>query len=151
LSSNIEQDIQHATSIAYAMVTQYGFSDVLGNFDYHSSHGELSAETKKTIESEVRKILEDSRERAKALLTERRKELELVAKALVEYETLDLEEVNKVLKGEKLPKITAAPSTPIKLPELALPPSMGGGGPAGASTSETQPEDGGSKESGDKV
>ncbi|KAL9037035.1 MAG: hypothetical protein Q9180_003955, partial [Flavoplaca navasiana] len=48
-------------------------------------------------------------------------ELDIIAKALMEYEALNLEEVNKVLKGEKLPKLTSKPTAPLKLPDLVLP------------------------------
>jgi ATP-dependent metalloprotease len=110
------------------MVTEYGFSDSLGDVDFASRYKSLSAETKEKIEGEVRRIIEEGRARATKLLTERRKELELLANALVEYEVLNLEEMQKVLKGEKLPKLEAEPSAPLKLPELQLPPSMGNEG-----------------------
>lgn len=107
------------------MVTTMGFSKALGNVDLHNSYNNLSSETKQLIESEVRRIIDESRARATKLLTERRKELDMLAKALVEYEVLDLEEMKKVLKGEKLPKMSAAPNSPIKIPDLALPPGFG--------------------------
>lgn len=84
-----------------------GFSDVLGDVDLDSHYNRLSTETKQKIDSEVRRIVDESRQRAMKLLTERRKELELIANALVEYEVLNLEEMQKVLKGEKLPKMSS--------------------------------------------
>ena len=103
-------------------------SDVLGNMDFASSYQHLSSETKLKIEQEVTRFVEEGKSRATALLTEKRKELDLLAKALVEYETLNLEEVNKVLKGEKLDKMTTLLKTPLKLPEIVLPPGMSGKG-----------------------
>lgn len=108
------------------MVTQYGFSDVVGDVDLGSRYNQLSAQTKETIESEVRRIIDEGRTRTTKLLTERRKELDLIAKALVEYEVLNLEEMQKVLRGEELPKLSATPTAPIKLPDLAIPPTLNG-------------------------
>ena len=125
----VPQDIHQATRIAYTMVTEYGFSDKLGDVDLASRYKSLSADTKELIEAEVRRLIEEGRARATKLLTERRSQLDLIANALVEYEVLNLEEMQKVLRGEKLPKLTAAPAAPVKLPELpelAVPPGLGG-------------------------
>lgn len=107
------------------MVTSLGMSDLLGNMDFASSYEHLSSETKLKIEQEVTRFVEEGKSRATALLKEKRKELDMLAKALVEYETLSLEEINKVLKGEKLDKMSAKIKTPLKLPEIVLPPGMG--------------------------
>lgn len=123
------KDLQQATSIAFSMVTQMGFSDTLGKMDLHSEYRHLSSETKQKIEDEVRYILEEARKRATKVLTERRKDLDVVAKGLVEYEVLNADEIRRLLKGEKLPKLTANPNRPIKVPEISLPPKFGGGGP----------------------
>lgn len=96
-------------------------SDALGNIDLASNYDLHSSETKAKIESEVRRLVEEGRERATKLLSENRKELDIIAKALMEYEVLSLDEVNKVLKGEKLPKLTSKPAAPLKLPDLVLP------------------------------
>jgi ATP-dependent metalloprotease len=104
-------------------------SDTLGNMDLWSDYSELSSETKQKIEDEVRRILDESYRRAYEVLTERRKDLDILAKALVEYEVLNADEMRRVLKGEKLAKLTANPDQPIKLPELKLPPGLGGGSP----------------------
>ena len=119
--------------MAYSMVTQCGFSDILGNVDLNSDYNSLSSETKQKIEHEVRRLIEEGRERATKLLSSKRKELDIIANALVEYEVLSLEEMQKVLRGEKLQKIKALPGIPIKMPDLVLPPGMGGGVP-GAGT-----------------
>lgn len=110
------------------MVTELGMSDVLGNMDFASTYEQLSSETKRKIEQEVTRFVEEGKSRATALLTEKRKELDILAKALTEYETLSLEEVNKVLKGEKLDKMASLSQSPLKLPEIVLPPGMGGEG-----------------------
>lgn len=125
-NAHSRQDLTSATQVAYQMVTMHGMSDVLGNMDFASSYEQLSSETKLKIEQEVIRIVEEGKSRATALLTEKRKELDMLAKALVEYETLSRPEVAKVLKGEKLDKMTTVLRTPLKLPEIVLPPGMGG-------------------------
>jgi ATP-dependent metalloprotease len=60
--------------------------------------------------------VEEARDRATNILTEKRHELELLTKALIEYETLTKEEMEQVLKGEKITKLRSSPSAPLKLP-----------------------------------
>lgn len=117
VTSGVASDLQNATSIAYAMITQFGMSDKLGNVDLRSNYNKLSSETKRLIESEVRRTIEEARTRAKNLLEDRRTELDLLAKALVNYETLNREEAFKVIKGEKLEGKVIMPSGNIKRPE----------------------------------
>lgn len=109
------------------MVTMFGMSDTLGNVDLASNHDTLSTGTKMQIESEVRRLIEEGRQRATAILVSKRKELDLLAKALMDYETLDKDEAFKVIKGEKLTgKIKASSKVPVKLPEVSVPISGGG-------------------------
>ncbi|KAL9598251.1 MAG: hypothetical protein Q9219_004610 [cf. Caloplaca sp. 3 TL-2023] len=121
VTSGASSDIQKATNVAYHMVTQCGMSDVLGNIDLNTNYEFISPETKLKIEAEVRRLVEEGRERATRILTENRKELDIIAKALIEYEVLSLDEVNRVLKGEKLPKLTSKSAAPLKLPDIVLP------------------------------
>jgi ATP-dependent metalloprotease len=93
-------------------------SPALGNVDLASNHNTLSPETKALIEQEVRRVIEEGRVRATNLITSRRKELELLAKALVDYETLDKEEAFKVVRGEKLEGKLKLPSGPLKIPDV---------------------------------
>jgi ATP-dependent metalloprotease len=136
VSTGASSDIQQATNLAYHMVTQAGMSDLLGNIDLSSNYNRLSTDTKQKIEGEVRRIIEAGKDRATKLLTEKRTELDRLATALVEYETLDKAEMEKVIRGEPLPnKLKTNPDTPIKLPSLPLPPPFGVppaiGGPIG--------------------
>ncbi|KAL2059435.1 hypothetical protein ABVK25_000728 [Lepraria finkii] len=128
VTSGCSSDLSSATKTAYDMVTRLGMSDKLGNVDLADGYEYLSSETKQQIESEVRRMIEEGRQRATTLLTERRKELDILAKALVEYEVLSLDEMQRVLKGEKLQKMASISKMPMKLPEIVLPPGMGGGG-----------------------
>ena len=108
------------------MVTQMGFSDLLGDVDLNSNYKSLSSETKRKIEREVQRLLEEARQRATKILTEKRKELDILANALLEYEVLNLDEMQRVLRGEELEKMKMLPGTPVKLPELTIPPPIGG-------------------------
>lgn len=125
IGDGASSDISNATSIAHSMVTRFGFSPKLGSIDYGSNYDQVSPETKRVIDEEVRRLVEEGKERARKLLTEKRVELDRLATALVQYETLDKEEIMKVIKGEKLPdRLMAMPDTPIKLPQLTLPPAV---------------------------
>lgn len=120
-----------ATQYAQRMVTELGMSEALGNVDLRTNYSQLSSETKQQIEREVRRILDESKERATKLLTSKKKELHLLANALMEYEILSKEEMEKVIRGEKLPdRLTTLPTdteggVPLKLPTPLLPPAMG--------------------------
>ena len=105
VTSGIAHDVQSATQTAFYLITQCGFSSKLGNVDLASDYDKLSSETKMEIEREVREIVEGGRQRADRILKEKRKELEALKDALMEFETLDREEIMKVLKGEKLVKL----------------------------------------------
>ncbi|EEQ85658.2 intermembrane space AAA protease IAP-1 [Blastomyces dermatitidis ER-3] len=120
VTSGISSDLQHATNTAFSMVTQYGYSKKLGSIDLVTNYKTLSSETKQEIESEVRRLVEEASRRATAILTEHRKELELLTKALMEYETLTKEEMEKVLRGEKLDKLESIPKAPIILPDALM-------------------------------
>lgn len=132
------------------MVTLFGMSSALGPVEYGRRYENLSSATKAAIEGEVQKTLRKSYEDVRHLLTEKRKELDLLAKALVKYETLDKSEVEKVIRGESLPGRVVVPKGPLTLPipqETPTPPGLGGVGqpqppetpapPAAAETSDT--------------
>jgi len=140
VTTGASSDIQGATRIAYMMVTQAGMSEELGNVDLASEYAKLSSDTKQRIENEVRRLVEEGRKRATDLLTTNREALNRLADALVEYETLSKEDMEKVVKGEKLPeKIRVDTDVPVKVPEaqdllppggLGLPPTLGGSPPS---------------------
>ena len=102
------------------MVTQLGYSKKLGSVDLLSNYDALSSETKQEIEAEVRRLVDEASNRATKILTERRKELEILTKALLEYETLTKEEMEKVLRGEKLDKLEPIAQPAITLPEALI-------------------------------
>jgi ATP-dependent metalloprotease len=95
------------------MIAHYGMSERLGNMEYSRNYKVLSTETKSAVETELRRTLDEAYQRARKLLQSKRRELELLAKALVQYETLDKAEVEKVIRGEKLPDRVAVPLGPM--------------------------------------
>ncbi|KAK5958406.1 i-AAA protease yme1 [Knufia fluminis] len=105
VTSGITSDLSAATSIAHHLVARCGYSKTLGNIDYTQDYDRLSSETKQQIEREVRQIVEDAREQADKLMREKRNELEALKDALMEWETLDKAQIEKVLRGEKLEKL----------------------------------------------
>jgi cell division protease FtsH len=105
-------DIQQATRLARAMIMEWGMSDALGRVRYQGNEQEvflghsvtqstnISEETAKLIDGEVRKLIEDGEARARQILTERREDFERLAQALLEYETLTGDEITDILKGK---------------------------------------------------
>jgi ATP-dependent metalloprotease len=122
VASGASGDISNATSMAYAMVTRYGFSDLLGNVDLGSNYDQVSPDTKRLIDNEVRRLIDEAKDTARQILLDNKKELELLAHALVKYETLDRAEMLKVIKGETLPdRLVASPDAPVKIPTVPSP------------------------------
>ncbi len=113
VSSGASGDIQYATKLARDMVTQWGMSDELGPLQYEEQQGEtflgysqsqrmqMSDETAKKIDTEIRRIVDGGYDRAKHVLTENEAQLHLLAGALLEFETLSGDEIQQLLdKGE---------------------------------------------------
>ncbi|KAL0581752.1 i-AAA protease yme1 [Marasmius crinis-equi] len=100
VTSGASSDIMNATSVARNMVKRWGFSR-LGPV-YYGNDSVLSARRKDEIEDEVTKIIKESERRATTLLKSKIDELHRLAHALVEHETLDKDELSKVIKGEPI-------------------------------------------------
>ena len=98
------------------MVAKFGMSEKLGPMEFGKRYEHLSSETRAQVETEVQQTLKQSYSDVQALLKSKRKELDLLAKALVKYETLDREEVEKVIRGESLPLRSIVPSGPMLMP-----------------------------------
>ncbi|OAA79068.1 intermembrane space AAA protease IAP-1 [Akanthomyces lecanii RCEF 1005] len=129
VTSGVSSDLERATDLGFMMVAQFGMSHVLGPMEYGRRYENLSSETRAIIESEVQKSLKKSYEDVRKLLTEKRKELDLLAQALVKYETLDKEEVEIVIRGESLPGRPVLARGPMVMPvpvEPPAPPGLGG-------------------------
>ncbi|ODA80999.1 hypothetical protein RJ55_03959 [Drechmeria coniospora] len=129
VTSGVSNDLEKATDLSFMMVTVFGMSDALGPVEYGRRYENLSSETRSVIEGEVQKSMKKSYEDVRKLLTEKRKELDLLAEALVQYETLDKSEVEKVIRGEKLEGRNIVPRGPLVLPipdEVPHAPGLGG-------------------------
>ncbi len=111
VSSGAQQDIKQATSLARNMVCRWGMSENLGCVTYatedDSGHGGMmghsvksySDETAKAIDTEVREMIDAAYQRAKALIELHRDKVELMTDMLVEFETLDHEDVKHIIEG----------------------------------------------------
>jgi ATP-dependent metalloprotease len=101
------------------MIARLGMSAKLGNMEYATRWDTLSSETRAQVEAEVQRTVNEAYERTKQLLLDHRKELDLLAQALVKYETLSKEEVEKVIRGEPLPDRIPVPKGPMVVPASA--------------------------------
>jgi AFG3 family protein len=103
ISTGAQNDLQQITRIAYAMVTVYGMNDKVGNISFYDPHQEntftkpYSEETSKLIDEEVRKLIDTAYEKTKALLTEKREDVEKLANALLEREVLFQSDVEALI------------------------------------------------------
>ena len=130
ISSGAAGDIQQATNMARAMVTQWGMSDRLGMVQYGDddeyvflgrevSRAKVYSEfTSQEIDGEVKRIIDNAYKIAKDILTTNLDKLELIAKSLLEYETLDGQQVEEIVRTGKL---TAPPPPPQVEPPLGAP------------------------------
>ena len=110
VTSGASSDIEMATKMARNMVTKYGMSEKLGPIQYGENeeevflgrsvqkHQNVSEETAKLIDSEIRTIVETCYDLAKNILTDKKDDLHKLAKGLIEYETLTGEEITALLK-----------------------------------------------------
>jgi len=102
ITGGASSDIQQATNVARVMVTKYGMSEDVGLVFHDLRGNDTSATTRKTIDDEVKKLCDASYKRAKDILVSKHGDLEKLAQALLEYETLSGAEIDKILKGEPL-------------------------------------------------
>ena len=113
VTSGAQSDIDQATKLARAMVTRWGYSKELGTVAYGDNQEEIflghsvtrnqnvSEATSQKIDGEIRKLVEAAHAAATKILKAKGKELEALAKGLLEYETLTGEEIVNLLKGKK--------------------------------------------------
>jgi len=114
VTTGASNDIRQATGMARAMVTEFGFSEKLGPLRYSDNEEEVflghsvaqkknvSDATAKMIDEEVRRIVDTGMVTAERILTENRGELESLAQALLEYESLSGDEIGTLLRGEPI-------------------------------------------------
>lgn len=103
VSTGASNDLQQITRMAYSMVTVYGMNDKVGNVSYYDPAQEsgftkpYSEETGKLIDEEVRKLIDEAYQRTIALLTEKKKEVETLAQALLKKEVLFKSDVEELI------------------------------------------------------
>ena len=116
ITTGAGNDIQQATNLAKRMVKEFGFSDKLGPLRYESNQEEvflghsvsqqtnISDETARIIDSEVKALVKNGEATAKKIINAKLKDLHIIAKGLLEYETLTAIEIKDLLKGKKIVK-----------------------------------------------
>jgi cell division protease FtsH len=155
VTTGASNDIQQATGLARRMVTEWGMSDKLGRLRYSANEEEvflghsvtqrqnMSDQTAQLIDSEVRRLIEEAETAARKILTERRDDLETLAKALLEYESLSGEEVQALLRGEDIYRPSPDDTTSGGGRKSSVPTSgrkaRGEGGEPGGMAPEPQP------------
>jgi cell division protease FtsH len=155
ISSGAAMDIQQATQLAKAMVMHWGMSDKLGNVlygdgpeyvflgrDMMSRSKDYSEQTAQDIDAEVKRIIDEANNTAKELISANRDKLEIIAHALLEYETLDGAQVTEIMRtgtftppplapGQAGPLMGAPAGTPLpETPAKPAPPKLPGLGSA---------------------
>ena len=114
ITTGASNDIQRATEIARNMVTKWGLSDAMGPLMYDEGGEEvflgrtaaqpakaMSDETALAIDKEVRAIIDECYEKARNLLEEHRGKMDMMAEALMQYETIDSEQIDAIMEGRK--------------------------------------------------
>ena len=121
MSTGASNDFERATKLARAMVTRYGMSESLGTMVYEDSEqdayfGRMSAKTvseatQQKVDTEIRSILDAQYGLSRRLLEENREKVELMAKTLLEWETIDSDQINDIMEGRepRLPKAGVPP------------------------------------------
>ena len=124
MSTGASNDFERATKLARAMVTRYGMSESLGTMVYEDSEqdayfGRMSAKTvseatQQKVDTEIRSILDAQYALSRRLLEENREKVELMAKTLLDWETIDSDQINDIMEGRepRLPKAGVPPRRP---------------------------------------
>jgi cell division protease FtsH len=128
MTTGASNDFERATELARRMVTQWGMSDELGTMVYGENEGEIflgrsiqthknvSESTMQKVDSEIRRIIDQQYGVARKLLEENREKVEAMAAALLEFETLDAEQIADIMSGKPprppKPSGSQAPSKP---------------------------------------
>ncbi len=141
MTTGASSDFERATAIARSMVTQWGMSDEMGPMVYGENEGEVflgrsitthknvSEVTMQRVDAEIRKIIDRQYALAKKLILENRDKVEAMAKALLELETIDADQINDIMEG-KSPRPPKAAQSPPPSPQPGAP---GAAAPAPAS------------------
>ncbi len=153
VTTGAASDIQVATQTARGMITAYGMSEKLGRVRYQANEQEVflghavtqtqnvSEATAQLIDQEVRRLIEEAEGRARQILTDHLEDLHIIAKALLEYETLSSDEIGQILRGEKIVRDDTGGAGPTdRRRRASVPTSSGqGAGPSPGTNPEPQP------------
>ena len=109
MSTGAANDFERATKLARAMVTKYGMSDALGTMVYADDKDSgfglqnktISEATQQKVDAEIRRILDEQYGVARRILEDRREVVEAMSAALLEWETIDAEQVRAIMEGRK--------------------------------------------------
>jgi cell division protease FtsH len=107
MSTGASNDFARATNIARAMVMRYGMSDALGIMVYVETEQDngfrksIAEATQQKVDSEIRRILDEQYDVARKLLDENREKVEAMTKALLEWETIDADQVSDIMEGKE--------------------------------------------------
>ena len=126
MTTGASNDFERATQMARDMVTRYGMSDALGPMVYGENEGEvflgrsvtthknMSETTMQKVDAEIRRIIDEQYALARRLLEENRDKVEAMTKALLEWETIDSEQINDIMEGKepRPPKPSQMPTKP---------------------------------------
>ncbi|WP_185079827.1 ATP-dependent zinc metalloprotease FtsH [Candidatus Liberibacter solanacearum] len=114
ITSGAMSDIEYATKLARVMVTQFGFSDLLGRVFYGESQQDISLghpisrsrsvseDTAHKIDKEVFRLIDEAYQKARSIIEEKNNDFVAIAEGLLEYETLSGKEIASLIKGEKI-------------------------------------------------
>ena len=138
MTTGASNDFERATEMARRMVTQWGMSDHLGPMVYGENEGEVflgrsitthknvSEATMQQVDAEIRRIIDEQYKLARKLIEDNSDKVEAMAKALMEWETIDADQVNDIMEGRppRPPKPPANPQTPPPSPGSATAPAV---------------------------
>ncbi|WP_075997224.1 ATP-dependent zinc metalloprotease FtsH [Salaquimonas pukyongi] len=155
ITSGAASDIEQATKLARAMVTQWGFSDKLGQVSYGENQQEVflghsvaqsknvSEATAQTIDAEIRRLIDEAYDVATKILKKKKKDWETLSQGLLEYETLSGEEIADLLSG-KPPRRDQGDDTPPArggaVPSTGKKKSRGRGSKGGDEAGDLEPQ-----------
>jgi len=112
MTTGASNDFERATHIARDMVMRYGMSDALGPMVYAENEGEvflgrsitkttnISEETMRRVDAEVRRIIDEQYALARKLIEDNADKMHAMAKALLDWETIDSEQINDIMAGK---------------------------------------------------
>ena len=143
MTTGASNDFERATHIARDMVTRYGMTDALGTMVYAENEGEvflgrsvtktttMSEQTMQAVDREIRRIIDEQYGMARKLIEDNKDKMHAMASALLEYETIDTEQIDDIMDGRppRPPKdwtpsmSKTVPPTPPAAPGTAVAPA----------------------------